>query len=508
MVRFHHGSEETPQQSIRPDEPLPDEELDDGGSQMSAYNGATVLAALERGEKLLERTKDRRKSVLLDTAANVAPQDTKGVWYVATNAQLTYWVEKNPTEVLRMINTLRADRDEGIGFVNLLRLSEGTNMNLAKDLQASQNRVAIVVKQRDQALAESNMNHRNYEAHVALVAQLKAEKLALEQELGTITPNPRGDEQDMGIQNQQHTQPEIRTDRRADRDTQSPFVGKTEKSSKIPHPDKFDGITPQYQVWRAQMNSKLRINNDYFPTADEQVNYIMSRTTGDAANLIVNRIDRSEFENAAFLWEFMNSVYDDPDRINTYKQKYRELKQNRVPFGEFYTKFQEYASLINRNEDIMLDDLKDKIDLRLRRMWDNAPVDIITLNQARKLLQDFDNRACATDKVKAAEKTERLTRDSKDRKKRGSTTVRTERTEQTTYQHGRRSQRNSAGYAYVAGVECYRCHEMGHYAKDCPIDPKNIKKQKTETKETTTRVATVEEVSSEEDTLEKDSKNE
>ena len=219
MVRSHHGSEETPQQSIRPYDPLPDEESHDGESQISVYNGATVLAALERGRKLPERTKDRRKSVLPDTAANVAPQDTKGAWYVATNAQLAYWVEKNPTEVLRMIDALRADRDEGIGFVNLLCLSEGTNMNLAKDLQASQNRVTVVVKQRDQALAESNMNHRNYEAHVALVAQLKAEKLALEQELGTMIPNHRGDERDMGMENQQHTQREIRTNRRADRDT-------------------------------------------------------------------------------------------------------------------------------------------------------------------------------------------------------------------------------------------------------------------------------------------------
>ena len=55
------------------------------------------------------------------------------------------------------------------------------------------------------------------------------------------------------------------------------------KSAKIPDPPILtDGKDPTFKSWKLQIQGKLQVNADHFPTNEAQMAYVFSQTGGDA----------------------------------------------------------------------------------------------------------------------------------------------------------------------------------------------------------------------------------
>ena len=70
--------------------------------------------------------------------------------------------------------------------------------------------------------------------------------------------------------------------------------GSASYSRKRPDPPVFtDGVDPTFESWKIQVQAKLRANTDYFPTEEDKMEYVFSRTLGDAQKHLLPRFDEN-----------------------------------------------------------------------------------------------------------------------------------------------------------------------------------------------------------------------
>ena len=122
------------------------------------------------------------------------------------------------------------------------------------------------------------------------------------------------------------------------------------QSPKHDDPDKLDdGTSLTYSAWKSLLRGKLRANADWWPTEQDRINYVFSRTTGEAQQHLDPRIDEDSLDpwlTVDEMLEFLDTVYRDYYEAERADNAFHQLEQHKgQEFNEFHTEFARLASV-------------------------------------------------------------------------------------------------------------------------------------------------------------------
>ena len=97
--------------------------------------------------------------------------------------------------------------------------------------------------------------------------------------------------------------------------------------------------------------------------------YIYSRISRTAAEHLLSRRgtdDPDYFINGLQIITYLADIFEDHDKLNTYRAKYKNLKiASNESFSAFYLRFSLYAGPLKKDQDTLITDLRDCIVPRL-----------------------------------------------------------------------------------------------------------------------------------------------
>ena len=249
----------------------------------------------------------------------------------------------------------------------------------------------------------------------------------------------------------------------------------TKYSKKRPDPPTFtNGVDPVFESWKIQMQAKLRANVDHYPTEEDKMEYIFSRTLGDAQKHLLPKFDEDSpirFTSTKEMFQHLASIYVNPNKVRDAQFEYHRLRmQTDQTFSEFQTIFLHLAGEGQVPRTSLRLDLYDRLPPYLQRMLLPTLDDLDTYEQlsARCLALDTGLK-----RIEEAEK--RL--QPQYRKKRSQPTFTTSGSAgalatpsvlRTSPTPEVRSRRSTPSETAVTG---YNCHKEGHFASSCP-EPK------------------------------------
>ena len=101
--------------------------------------------------------------------------------------------------------------------------------------------------------------------------------------------------------------------------TASEHLEHVKYSKKRPDPPIFtDDVDPTFESWKIQMQVKLRANADHYPTEEDKMEYIFSRTGGDAQKHLLSKFDEDSpirFISAREMLQYLTSIYVNSNKI-------------------------------------------------------------------------------------------------------------------------------------------------------------------------------------------------
>lgn len=290
---------------------------------------------------LVEQTRNRRTSVLPENA----PQEAGAAanpWQIASNEQLSQWVEDNPTDVLTMLNQLRHERDR---FRSITK-----SYSTMRDQKEAANQA---LHDAQEQLQESNRIGRDIEQ----------QRLAAVQRLNTLETN------------------NLRNLNSPRRDSSSPESAQAldrnhrrERTLKIQDPEKLsDGKDPTWEEWSAKVLTKLEAN----PLPETaKIAWIYSVLKGKAANYTLHRRQlgtNNPYLTAQDLLDELAEIYANTDRIEENRRSYNDLKQApNQTFQEFYAEFSMLGKTLGYTDDHLKADLVNKVNFRLQEAYGNT----------------------------------------------------------------------------------------------------------------------------------------
>jgi hypothetical protein len=165
------------------------------------------------------------------------------------------------------------------------------------------------------------------------------------------------------------------------------------KSEKLPDPPIFYGDQKEIRGWMADMNMKLLVNADRYPSLQSQLAYIVSRTGGNAKNQLLPhvKIGSIDFATIETCFSLLTLAFDDPDRKATALRKLRTLKQGNKPFNEYLAEFQRYIAEVNYNDESRKNTLMGGISDKLQDLLVTQD-EPSTYSEAVTLLQKLDSK--------------------------------------------------------------------------------------------------------------------
>ena len=306
-----------------------------------------ALRELKKGRKA------RKYSVPTARHHERTGKDDAGTPYDIVNVeQLQRWAEVEPEQFLEALNTLREQRDLG------MTVSEGVH-----DLLIKKNDLMDVITEQQDRVASLKTSFTALNTKY----QLLKERQQTERE-GTYSSN---------ISNS---------------------LNGGKRSQKLPDPPLLDdGSEPTWEDWVGKMKAKLSVNKDHYPTEIARMGYVLSRLSGKAAQHTESRSPygfsvADPYHDVNEILKDLREIYEDPDKQRNYRRAYIELIQGSKRFSDFYVEFRRLFTFFKYGEAQCIDDLRDKISLRLQASLSSQMVQPDLLSIMKTYLIRLDNK--------------------------------------------------------------------------------------------------------------------
>jgi len=161
------------------------------------------------------------------------------------------------------------------------------------------------------------------------------------------------------------------------------------RSAKVADPPLLtDGTDPTFDNWKLQLQDKLEVNADHFPTTRAKMAYVFGRTGGDAQTHLRPRYAQDSadpFLSGDEMIDHLSSIYEDPFKVQNARLDYKALNMKTTEtFSAFQTRFLHLAGQAQIPHEDLMPDLFDKLTLDLQR----AVLPVFTTVQTLKVLTD------------------------------------------------------------------------------------------------------------------------
>lgn len=122
------------------------------------------------------------------------------------------------------------------------------------------------------------------------------------------------------------------------------------RSPKHDDPDKLDdGTSPTYVAWRSLLRGKLSANADWWPTEQDRIYYVFSRTEGKAQSYLEPRINEDSLEpwlTVEDMLTHLDTIFRNHFEAEQSENAFYALKQSAgQDFNDFHTEFARLASV-------------------------------------------------------------------------------------------------------------------------------------------------------------------
>ena len=120
--------------------------------------------------------------------------------------------------------------------------------------------------------------------------------------------------------------------------------------------------------WHQGIQYKSFQNADHFPTENAEVQYVLSRLSGNAYQLLEFRTcpgSTKPFTNILEIFEALGGIFDDADREENIRRSYQAITMGSDEFQNFSVRFHSLGKNLVYSDTTIVQDLKTKIPDRL-----------------------------------------------------------------------------------------------------------------------------------------------
>ncbi|KAJ5143092.1 uncharacterized protein N7515_001879 [Penicillium bovifimosum] len=239
------------------------------------------------------------------------------------------------------------------------------------------------------------------------------------------------------------------------------------RSAKMPDPPVLsDGKGVKFKPWRAEMQRKLLLNDDHYPTTAHQLAYVSSRCEGKAYGHISPRMEDNSttpYQTIKDVFDHLESVFYDPNQKQVARDEYLDLKMDaKQDFIDFLADFTRLAEESEQPMDLRKKDLYRKLPSLLQTQV------MIHSGDKSVSLEQFIHKCQIASRLIAQQVAARNATRNTNRNNNSGTAGRGEASRSTSTNNEITRLTDAEKATLMKERKCFICREQGHVSYNCP----------------------------------------
>ncbi|GIZ39392.1 hypothetical protein CKM354_000277800 [Cercospora kikuchii] len=241
----------------------------------------------------------------------------------------------------------------------------------------------------------------------------------------------------------------------------------SQRSEKLPDPEKFTGDRKDLRRFVSQIHEKMFVNCDRFATPQSRISYVTSRLSGIPYSQILPYIKDGicqlpDYQNVL---QILDNAYGDPNRVNNARADLFRFRQTNKDFAAFFAEFQRLGLEAEMTEESLSTLLEQAVSNEIKQMLVHSPPPTREYLKLAAHLQDLENRRRYYNQTPAIPNPRTLrptTPPAARNEKTYAAAIKERSPDPMDLDRFKRNQRTDKETG-----NCFRCHKPGHQVKHC-----------------------------------------